>query len=66
MCTSLTLQSFYFIFQMAGIIKKKLIKYKEMKEKKVEFMWIEENPNELEKLSFYKKKETANIFWFAC
>lgn len=51
---------------MAGIIKKKLIKYKEMKEKKVEFMWIEENPNELEKLSFYKKKETANIFWFAC
>jgi hypothetical protein len=29
----------------------------------VEFMWIEENPTELEKLSFYKKKETTNIFW---
>ena len=63
MCTSLTLQSFYFISQMVGIIKKKLHKAKEMNDKKVEFMWLEENPSELSKLSFYKKKEATNIFW---
>ena len=47
---------------MVEIVKKKLIRYKEMKEKSIEFLWLEEVPADLEKLSFYKKKEVTTIF----
>jgi hypothetical protein len=40
MCSSLVLQSYYFIFQMVSIIKKKIIKYKEIKSKKVNLEWF--------------------------
>lgn len=62
MCTSLVLQSFYFIYQMVRIIKKKLVRYGEMRQKSVQFEWLEECPKELEKLSFYNKKESNSIF----
>jgi len=44
MFAGIGIQSFYFIFQMIGIIKKKLIKYEEMRQKKVKLNWLVENP----------------------
>lgn len=52
---ALHLQSFFFIYEMIAIVKKKNKRRAEMLEKQVEMDWFTMDQNKLSQLSFYKK-----------
>ena len=60
-CFSLTVQSIYYILQMSKIIRKKIAQYKEMKHKKINYLWLVES-EDVKKLSFYRASDGPKIF----
>ena len=61
MCLVLSLQSYYFISQMFGIIHRKIVEMKIRRKKKVHMFWFSHNP-ELNSLLYVKKDVIDNIF----
>lgn len=60
-CTGLWLQSVYFIYEMAGIIRRKFKQYKERCQKDISYNWFNDNPR-LNELSYYKQEGNDKIF----
>ena len=60
-CTGIWLQSIFYIKDMFGIIKRKLIQFNERKTKNISYWWLAENPK-LSNLSYYKKEIRDKIF----
>jgi hypothetical protein len=61
MCLGLTLQSLYYITQMAGILKKKYRQWVERSNKKIAYQWLSENPK-IKELTYTSKESKDNIF----
>jgi len=60
-CIGLWVQSLYFIYEMAGILKRKFKHYKERCQKGISYNWLDDNPRLVE-LSYYKKEGNDKIF----
>jgi len=60
-CIGLWMQSLYFIYEMAGILKRKIKNYKERSQKGISYNWFDDNPR-LNELSFYKNEGNDKIF----
>lgn len=60
-CMGLWLQSLYFVYEMYGILKRKIRHFKEMSQKKISYNWFDDNPR-LGELSFYRKEKKDKVF----
>jgi len=60
-CTGLWIQSLYYIYEMSGIIKRKLKHHKERVNKKISYHWFSDNAR-LKELSYYKNEGSDKIF----
>jgi len=60
-CLGLWIQSLFFIYEMFGILKRKLKQYKERSQKKISYFWFTDNPK-LSELSYYKTEAKDKIF----
>jgi len=60
-CIGLWIQSLYYIYEMYGILKRKIRNQKERNNKKISYFWFSDNPK-LKELSYYKNEGTDNIF----
>jgi hypothetical protein len=61
-CTALWIQSLFFIVEMVGILKRKKKQWKERSKKGIHYQWLSENPEELKKLSYFKKEVKETVF----
>jgi len=60
-CIGLWVQSLYYIYEMYGILKRKLKHHKERVNKKISYNWFSDNAR-LKELSYYKNEGTDKIF----
>jgi len=60
-CVGLWVQSLYFIYEMAGIFKRKIKHQKERNSKGISYDWFDDNPR-LKELSFYKNEGNDKVF----
>jgi len=60
-CIGLWIQSLYYIYEMYGILKRKIRNQKERNNKKISYFWFSDNPK-LKELSYYKNEGNDNIF----
>jgi len=60
-CTGLWVQSLYFIYEMTGIISRKMKNYNERCNKDISYNWFNDNPR-LTELSYYKQEGSDKIF----
>jgi len=60
-CTGLWVQSLYFIYEMFGIVSRKLKNYDERSHKNISYNWFSDNPR-LTELSYYKQEGNDKIF----
>jgi len=60
-CIGLWMQSLYFIYEMTGILKRKIKNYKERLNKQISYNWFDDNPR-LNELSYYKNEGNDKIF----
>lgn len=60
-CIGLWVQSLYYIYEMSGILKRKLKNYRERVTKNITYNWFSDNPR-LKELSYYKNEGSEKIF----
>jgi len=60
-CIGLWVQSLYFIYEMTGILKRKVKHFKERCQKNISLNWFDDN-SKLVELSYYKSEGKDKIF----
>jgi len=60
-CSGIWLQSMIYIFEMFGIVKRKVKQFMERRQKNISYWWLEENPK-LSNLSYYRREIRDKIF----
>jgi len=60
-CIGLWVQSLYFIYEMTGILKRKVKHFKERMQKNISLNWFDDN-SKLVELSYYKSEGKDKIF----
>lgn len=60
-CIGLWVQSLYYIYEMSGIMKRKLKNYRERVNKNISYNWFSDNAR-LKELSYYKNEGSEKIF----
>jgi len=60
-CIGLWVQSLYYIYEMYGILKRKMKHHQERVNKKISYNWFSDNAK-LKELSYYKNEGTDKIF----
>lgn len=60
-CIGLWVQSLYYIYEMSGILKRKLKNYRERVTKNITYNWFSDN-SRLKELSYYKNEGSEKIF----
>jgi len=60
-CIGLWMQSLYFVYEMAGIIRRKMKHYRERSSKGISYNWFGDHPR-LNELSYYKNEGNDKIF----
>lgn len=60
-CIGLWMQSLYFIYEMTGILGRKVKGYRERCQKDISYNWFDDNPR-LNELSYYKNEGNDKIF----